>query len=92
MISSSELATDPVLAALDQLPPESTVDPLPELIRSGRRRIAVVLDDDPTGTQTVRNVEILTEWPMEALCEQLSSRVGMFFLLTNSRALPLPKQ
>jgi len=88
MISSSELGADPVLAALGRLPPVSTVDPLPELVRSGRRRTAVVLDDDPTGTQTVRNVEILTEWPMEALCEQLSSRVGMFFLLTNSRALP----
>lgn len=28
----------------------------------GKSKTLVVLDDDPTGTQTVHDVEVLTEW------------------------------
>jgi uncharacterized protein YgbK (DUF1537 family) len=47
----------------------------------------VVLDDDPTGTQTVHDVPILTHWPVDALACELEAGGSCFYLLTNSRAL-----
>ena len=47
----------------------------------------VVLDDDPTGTQTVKDVNILTQWGVEVLERELASQPRMFFILTNSRSL-----
>ncbi|WP_298502706.1 four-carbon acid sugar kinase family protein [uncultured Maribacter sp.] len=52
-----------------------------------KKKIIVVLDDDPTGTQTVHNVPIITEWTEEIIKKEvLSNRI--FFILTNSRSLP----
>ena len=48
----------------NSLPPECT-DNLSPLIARGREKISktiVVLDDDPTGTQTVHDVDVLTDW------------------------------
>ena len=47
----------------------------------------VVLDDDPTGTQTVHGLPVLTEWPIETLQEELENDLPAFYLLTNSRSL-----
>jgi uncharacterized protein YgbK (DUF1537 family) len=47
----------------------------------------VVLDDDPTGTQTVHGVAVLTEWSVGSLQAELEARPPCFFVLTNSRAL-----
>ena len=49
----------------------------------------VVLDDDPTGTQTVHNLPVLTEWSVESLCRELTNEYHAFYVLTNSRSLPL---
>lgn len=46
----------------------------------------VVLDDDPTGTQTVQDVPLLTEWSVASLRQELE-RSKVFFVLTNSRSL-----
>ena len=46
----------------------------------------VVLDDDPTGTQTVCNVPVITEWSEKALERELKES-PLFFILTNSRSL-----
>ena len=51
--------------------------------------ILVVLDDDPTGTQTCHDINVLTTWSTSVLATELSltpSGSG-FFILTNSRAL-----
>lgn len=48
----------------------------------------VVLDDDPTGTQTVHDVDVWTRWNVEDLLAALASDDPAFYLLTNSRALP----
>ena len=50
------------------------------------KRILVVLDDDPTGTQTVHGVPVLTVWSVEILARELATS-PVFFVLTNSRAL-----
>lgn len=46
----------------------------------------VVLDDDPTGTQTVHDVPVLTCWAREDLVAALRE-AQLFYILTNSRAL-----
>ncbi|KAJ5514162.1 hypothetical protein N7463_003714 [Penicillium fimorum] len=48
----------------------------------------VVLDDDPTGTQTCHNINVLTMWDVDLLASEFQSESGGFFILTNSRALP----
>lgn len=50
---------------LKSLPPEWPEDPIDEihaLERQNSSNVLVVLDDDPTGTQTVHDIEVLTEW------------------------------
>lgn len=74
------------------LPEEWPSDLLPEIqaqIGAGGRKV-VVLDDDPTGTQTVHNVAVLTEWSLPALQAELNHPDPCVYILTNSRSLPLP--
>ncbi len=47
----------------------------------------IVLDDDPTGTQTVHSVPVITEWSVEAISGELRAQSPVFFILTNSRSL-----
>ena len=79
-------------ALLASLPPEWAEDLMPAIrnaVAASRRKV-VVLDDDPTGTQTVHGVPVLTEWPVEALRAELADELQAFFILTNSRSLPPP--
>jgi len=74
------------------LPPEWPQEILPlirEQVGASERKV-VVLDDDPTGTQTVHNTPVLTEWSVEALQAELQSDFPAFYILTNSRSLTLP--
>src|SRR5690606_7233016 len=48
----------------------------------------IVLDDDPTGTQTSYNVPVLTQWAVPILEEELARKPLSLFILTNSRSLP----
>lgn len=47
----------------------------------------VVLDDDPTGTQTVNDIPVLTNWEIPIIEEEFSKNTKLFFILTNSRSL-----
>lgn len=47
----------------------------------------VVLDDDPTGVQSVHGVSVFTDWSKESIEKGFKSSNKMFFLLTNSRGL-----
>src|SRR5689334_5281523 len=51
----------------------------------------VVLDDDPTGTQTVHGVPVLTVWDTDTLAAELTTATPAFFVLTNTRALSAPQ-
>ncbi|HYS34849.1 MAG TPA: four-carbon acid sugar kinase family protein [Pseudonocardiaceae bacterium] len=46
-----------------------------------------VLDDDPTGTQTVAGVPVLTSWSVTDLRWALERGPGVFFVLTNTRSV-----
>lgn len=58
-----------------------------------RRRVAssrakvVVLDDDPTGTQTVHGIDVLARWSVEMLAAALADPRPCFYVLTNTRSL-----
>ena len=54
---------------------------------SGPRRVFVVLDDDPTGTQSVANLPVLTHWETADLAWGLSQDVPAVYVLTNTRSL-----
>lgn len=75
------------------LPALWPVDLLPGIqaqLAVGGRKL-VVLDDDPTGTQTVHDVPVLTTWEVDALAAELAAPGPVFYILTNSRSLPLPE-
>lgn len=48
----------------------------------------IVLDDDPTGTQTVYDLPVLTDWSQATLAAELAAGTPVFYVLTNSRSLP----
>jgi uncharacterized protein YgbK (DUF1537 family) len=73
----------------DSLPALGRTDYLPEIqtaLRTKREKL-VVLDDDPTGTQTVYDIPVLTEWSVSSLREEFQNELDCFYLLTNSRSL-----
>ncbi len=47
----------------------------------------VVIDDDPTGSQTVHSCSLLLNWDVEALRGALRNTSPLFFVLANTRAL-----
>lgn len=47
----------------------------------------IVLDDDPTGSQTVHSCLLLTRWDVETLRVGLRDASPIFFVLTNTRAI-----
>jgi uncharacterized protein YgbK (DUF1537 family) len=48
----------------------------------------IVLDDDPTGSQTVHSCLLLMRWDVETLRLGLADESPIFFVLTNTRSLP----
>lgn len=68
-------------------PDEASVDRLlAEEIHSFMGKI-IVLDDDPTGTQTVHGVSVYTRWDYSSIREGFEEPGALFYILTNSRAL-----
>ena len=53
-------------------------------------RKIIVLDDDPTGVQTVNGIPVYTSWDTGSINRGFLEE-GMFFILTNSRGLSGPE-
>ncbi|ATQ80463.1 Hypothetical protein CpPa08_0150 [Corynebacterium pseudotuberculosis] len=49
--------------------------------------VLIVLNDDPTGTQSVANLPALTRWKQEDLAWALSQNTPAVYVMTNSRSL-----
>jgi uncharacterized protein YgbK (DUF1537 family) len=47
----------------------------------------IVLDDDPTGSQTVHSCLLLTRWDVATLKQGLQDAAPLFFVLTNTRGM-----
>ncbi|KHN94233.1 ketose-bisphosphate aldolase class-II family protein [Metarhizium album ARSEF 1941] len=76
---------------LRSLPPEYPHDVLSSIqgvVNSGQVPTLVILDDDPTGTQTCHDIDVLTVWDSATLDSEFRLSPRGFFILTNSRALP----
>ncbi|HET7783019.1 MAG TPA: four-carbon acid sugar kinase family protein [Arthrobacter sp.] len=50
-------------------------------------RVLVVLDDDPTGTQSVADLPVLTRWDVEDFIWAFSQSKPAVYVLTNTRSL-----
>ncbi|MFM1655743.1 four-carbon acid sugar kinase family protein [Brevibacillus sp. B_LB10_24] len=74
---------------LDHLPAVDSrlVEELLEKERQGFRKKWIVLDDDPTGVQTVHGISVYTDWSIESIEQGFREEQSMFFILTNSRAM-----
>lgn len=84
----SHLSKSETLANLPSEWPYSLLAEIRQQVLASQRTV-VVLDDDPTGTQTVYDVPVLTTWATETLQAELVSKLPLFYILTNSRSLPL---
>ena len=82
--------TRSLAAALAELPPLTTASRAGEIrdaLRTNPAHAIVVLDDDPTGTQTVHDVPVLTRWDVATLRAEFARGLPCFYVLTNSRSL-----
>ncbi|MFG2728378.1 four-carbon acid sugar kinase family protein [Streptomyces canus] len=77
----------PEAAVLEGLPPVREVSASEVAARTSGGPRLVVLDDDPTGTQTVADVPVLTSWTVDDLRWALRQDSTAFFVLTNTRSL-----
>ncbi len=50
-------------------------------------RVLIVLDDDPTGTQSVTDLPVLTDWSADSLAWGLRQGHPAVYVMTNSRSL-----
>lgn len=82
------VTADPRAALLEGHPephPVEAADVAERVAASGR--VLVVLDDDPTGTQSVHGVPVLTSWTEDDLAWALQQGGSCVYVLTNTRAL-----
>ncbi|KAJ5970302.1 uncharacterized protein N7479_000220 [Penicillium vulpinum] len=93
-MSQPEYPILPRECTLDNLPAEYPTDAqeqITQILTTAQVNRLIVLDDDPTGTQTCHDISVLTVWDIPTLTDEFQSTKPGFFILTNSRALP-PKE
>ena len=73
-----------VLANFPQVDEEKLNAALAAEAAASNRKI-IVLDDDPTGVQTVHDIYVYTDWTVESLRKGFAAPEKLFFILTNSR-------
>ncbi|GAL66747.1 four-carbon acid sugar kinase family protein [Jejuia pallidilutea] len=54
---------------------------------SGSNKTCIVVDDDPTGNQTVYGIPLLTDWGIDVFVKEFIEGTPVFYVLTNSRSL-----
>lgn len=68
--------------------PTPDLNKVDELYKSALKKLnkkIVVLDDDPTGVQTVHDIYVYTSWDEETIKKGFLDENSIFFILTNSR-------
>ena len=92
MESYASMPYEETLLSLPPAPKSTTLSKdIIQRQKAGDLPILVVLDDDPTGTQTCHGINVLTVWDHDTLVEEFTSTNSGFFILTNSRALHTPE-
>ncbi|SDS08682.1 four-carbon acid sugar kinase family protein [Agrococcus carbonis] len=72
---------------LAPLPPSLRIDAADVAAARPDDLVLVVLDDDPTGTQSVADLPVLTRWEAEDLDWALAQGAPAVYVLTNTRSL-----
>ena len=81
------------VSVLDRFPAvdeEVLDDLLGKEIRANPMKI-VLLDDDPTGVQTVHDISVYTDWSVDSIREGFAEDNKLFYILTNSRGMTEPE-
>lgn len=66
---------------------ETAIDLLLQKEIAKNHRKFVVLDDDPTGVQTVHDISVFTNWDRDSILQGFQEPEPLFYILTNSRGL-----
>ena len=66
---------------------EAKLQPLLAQAAAQDRHKIIVLDDDPTGVQTVHDIYVYTDWSYESLCRCFDEEAKVVYILTNSRGM-----
>ena len=73
-----------ILGSYKSMNEEELDKQLLECVEKNEKKI-IVLDDDPTGVQTVHDVSVYTDWSEESIREGFNDAGKLFYILTNSR-------
>lgn len=73
-----------ILNSFQQIGEEYIDKLLRKEIENNEKKI-VVLDDDPTGVQTVHDISVYTNWDKESMMQGFAEENNLFYILTNSR-------
>ncbi|TYC82302.1 hydroxyacid dehydrogenase [Acetobacterium wieringae] len=85
-MSSVEKINASILYAYKNVDEEAVTKRLSKALKMLHQKI-VVLDDDPTGVQTVHDISVYTDWSVDSIQKGFAEDNSMFFILTNSRGL-----
>jgi uncharacterized protein YgbK (DUF1537 family) len=89
MTEPAPLLKEDLFRALPPLWPDRTLRQQIYAHNTRAGRCVVALDDDPTGTQTVHDIWVLTRWDVSDLRAALSDGETALYILTNSRSMSL---
>lgn len=64
---------------------EAAIDVLLQKEIEANNKKIVVLDDDPTGVQTVHDISVYTNWDKESIRQGFEEENNLFYVMTNSR-------
>lgn len=64
---------------------EAYIDSLLKKEIEANNKKIVVLDDDPTGVQTVHDISVYTNWDKDSIRQGFEEENNLFYVLTNSR-------
>ena len=83
----SVIVSKSILGSVEQSANTESLWPkLREAVASDPRRL-IVLDDDPTGCQTVYDINVLLDYSVESITKQLELDDKLFYILSNTRSL-----
>lgn len=68
---------------------EAYVDLLLDKEIARNQKKIVVLDDDPTGVQTVHDISVYTNWEKDSIRQGFEETNNLFYILTNSRGFTI---
>lgn len=75
-----------VLESFPKVDEKNIDQKLKKALQNQQKKI-IVLDDDPTGVQTVHDISVYTDWSEESIQDGFLEENSMFFILTNSRGM-----